>query len=104
MGGHVALLMVDSMMLESSKSDNQSLRKSSFCDTIPLTTMAKHSHRRPFRTRKTLLFLFFDDSSIFDIKLVGCCIGLAQESPHERNFVTFCTLDTARVVAFFDRN
>ena len=102
--GHVALWTADSMTLQWSKSDNQSLSKSTFCDTIPLMTMAKHSHRHLFWTRKTVLCIFRDLSSMVDIKLVGCCIGLAQESPQEPKFATFCTLDTARLAAFFDQN
>ena len=45
---HVALLMTDAMTLESSKSDNQSLKKSTFCDPIPLMTMAEHRHQHLF--------------------------------------------------------
>ena len=101
---HVALLMTDTMMLESSKSDNQSLKKSSFCDPIPMSAMAKHRHRCLFWSEKTVLCIFRDSSSIFEIILVGCCIGLAQESPQEPKFVTFHTLDTACHVAFFDQN
>ena len=43
----------------------------------------------PFLTQKDTLVHFYDTSSIFDIIVVGCCIGLAQESPQEKNLSPF---------------
>ena len=66
--------------------------------------MTKWSHQHLFWLTMALSCIYCVALSIFDTILVGCCIAVAQVSPQEPEFGTFCTLDTARHVTFFDQN
>ena len=100
---HYALLMADTMAIESPSFDNQLLQKMTFCN-LSLDMTAKNHRWHHFQTRETVFPTIVDDFMIIPHNIGGLLHWFCSGGPTVAAIMMFCTLDTSCCDTFSDWN